>query len=146
MKHLIIFLLIALSGFAALAHDINYDRAVIRCWKINNQKEIINASFYLVKNGDVYLQDGNNHVLRFPMNTLSQDDQKFVENREAKIRQINQHPNPIPKSSKSILNISYSIRALIILKKGFEKQQFFLNEGNKYAVELKAATNQFVQQ
>lgn len=49
-------------------------------------------------------------------------------------------------SNSSFKDVYNNQNALIILKKGFEKQQFFLNEGNKYAIELKASTNQFVQQ
>jgi hypothetical protein len=59
----------------------------------------------------------------------------------------------IPKKVTKILFTNSSFKdvfnnqnSLIILKKGFEKQHFILNNTNEHTVELKESRNQFVQQ
>ena len=46
-------------------------------------------------------------------------------------------------SNTSFKDIHDNQSALIILKKGFKKQQFKLNNKNKYPAQLKASKNQF---
>jgi hypothetical protein len=49
-------------------------------------------------------------------------------------------------TNSSFKDIHNNQNALIILKKGFKKQRFILNDKNKYTSELKVSGNQFVQQ
>ena len=59
----------------------------------------------------------------------------------------------IPKKVKKVLfanssfkNVHNNQNTLMILKKGFKKQNFLLNDSNQHSVELKVSKDQFVQQ
>ncbi len=49
-------------------------------------------------------------------------------------------------TNSSFKDIHNNQNAFIILKKGFKKQRFILNDKNKYTSELKASGNQFIKQ
>ncbi len=58
----------------------------------------------------------------------------------------------IPKKVKKVLFTNSSFKdvynnqnTLMILKKGFKKQIFLLNDSNQHSVELKVSKNQFIQ-
>jgi len=49
-------------------------------------------------------------------------------------------------TNSSFNDVYNNQNTLIILKKGFEKHHFLLNDKNKYTIDLKVSGNQFVQQ
>lgn len=83
---LIIFILCCNTIFA---HTVNYENQVLRHWNIEKEHIFVDGSFTMFKNGKVYIEDANNHILSFPLASLSKEDQRYSLQRETKVASLN---------------------------------------------------------
>ena len=74
-------------GFNSYCHNIDYSKTLSRHWDIN--KKTISASFLLMKNNQVYLQQENNKIIHFPIEAFSKNDQKFITRKFHAIQKLN---------------------------------------------------------
>ncbi len=92
-KYLLLTLLTVTLLFNAkqtLAHDINYSKIIEREWHTNDKQGIImTGSFYFMKNGIVSIENKSHQISEIPYDKLSKDDQVYVQNRQAKINNLN---------------------------------------------------------
>lgn len=91
MKTKIFFLLCLVSFLISNkidAHDAHYQDAKPKVWSTTNGP--ITATFFLLKNQLVLLEEPNGHILNIPLSSLSKSDQQFVAEKQAWIQKINQ--------------------------------------------------------
>ena len=88
MKNLQLLLLFLCCNFI-FAHTINPDNLNLRLWKLEKENKIIEGSFSMMKNGNVYIEDANNNFVHFPITSFSKLDQDYANHREAAITEIN---------------------------------------------------------
>ena len=70
------------------AHDSNHEHSILRTWKTKDNKKI-EASFYLQKEGKVYLEDSKGKILSFSKKDLSNADQMLIDKKQQKIDALN---------------------------------------------------------
>ena len=88
MKKLLLVSLCFLS-LNMFSHTINYENQVLRHWFIQKDNKYIDGSFYMFKNGKVYIEDAQNSVLSYPLVALSIPDQAFALQKEQKVEALN---------------------------------------------------------
>ena len=81
--------LMCLFSLFACAHTVNYSHVIQKHWNINEHK-FVDGSFYMYKNGDVYIEDAKNQVVHYPLKSMSIEDQKYVMDRYNKILKANE--------------------------------------------------------
>jgi hypothetical protein len=107
-------LLLLLLGNVIFAHTINYESQVLRHWFVEKENKYIDGSFSMMKEGNVYIEDVNNNMIHFPINSFSKDDKDYVTQREAVIKNLNVlNKNGI--QSQSIFNYKLGFIALFLL-------------------------------
>ena len=79
-----------LNAKQTLAHDINYSKIIEREWHTSDKQHIImSGSFYFMKNGIVSIENKSHQISEIPYDKLSKEDQVYVQNRQAKINNLN---------------------------------------------------------
>jgi len=89
MKNLQLLLLFLCCNII-FAHTINYQNQVLKHWNIEKQHTSVDGSFSLLKNGIVYIEDAQNNIIKYPLESFSKADQQFINNKVLKIKQINE--------------------------------------------------------
>jgi hypothetical protein len=103
---------ICLISISIYSHTINYENQVLRHWNIQKEHQFIDASFSMMKNNMVYIEDAQNSITKHPFSSLSKADQEYVNQREAQIKAI----NTLSASQNNVEKSSYSyIKYLVIL-------------------------------
>lgn len=87
MKNLFLLLIICVSYTNYYAHDANYDRILLHTWKTKDT--VVKASFYMIKQGKVFLENENGTLISFPIQQLSKKDRQFIQLKQQKINKIN---------------------------------------------------------
>lgn len=82
-----------LTGLAA--HNLEGTHAPLRVWRIN-EKHTLNASFLMIKDSRVYLEDREGQVLNFPLSDFSREDLAFIHIKQKEIAQLNASIKPAP--------------------------------------------------
>jgi hypothetical protein len=90
MKNLII-AVFCLCASILFAHD-SQEYAQLKHWIIAKDNKTIEASFMMLKNETVYLQDAEEHISQYPLSALAAADQAFVATKYQQIDKLNQ-PN-----------------------------------------------------
>lgn len=91
MKKIVTVLILFCFGSGLFAHDINYENVILHTWVIKKENKSIEGSFYMLKNGIVFIEDSQHAIQQFPLALLSEQDRNFVLQKTEKIRQINKH-------------------------------------------------------
>ena len=99
MKKVIV-LLVCLISITVSAHSINYQNQVLRHWTIVKEHRLIEGSFSMVKEGEVYVEDAQNVLIHVPFEALSKADQDYVRQREVRVKAINSIANSTTGISK----------------------------------------------
>ncbi len=71
------------------AHDINYEHVSLHHWNIQSEHKAIDGSFYMMKDGRVYIETSDHGIVNFPLKSLSTDDALFAINKENNIALLN---------------------------------------------------------
>ncbi len=88
MKNLQLLLLFLCCNII-FAHTINPDNQNLRLWKLEKENKIIEGSFAMMKNGNVYIEDVHNNFVYFPIASFAKADQEFANQKENTINAIN---------------------------------------------------------
>jgi hypothetical protein len=76
MKNALIVLMCLLSA-VSFAHN-GVEHTALKDWFINKDHKTVNASFMMLKEGVVYLENMGNQIIKYPLSDLSATDQAFV--------------------------------------------------------------------
>lgn len=71
------------------AHNLDYTNIITRQWKIENGSKTIDASFLMLKDNSVYVQERNNTIVSIPLTDLSKADVDYVKIKYNHIVQLN---------------------------------------------------------
>ena len=88
MKAISVITLCLISNFL-FAHTINYDKVILRHWSIGKENNTIDGSFYMYKNGNVFIEDANNKIVNYPLAYFSKDDQTFALKKAEWVKELN---------------------------------------------------------
>jgi hypothetical protein len=129
MKNLQLVLLFLCCN-SIFAHTINYENQVLKHWNIQKENKFVDGSFSMLKNGKVYIEEGNNTIVNFPITDLSIEDQTYAQQREAKVEAINTtFNNSNSDVNQTILKYKFMFIAfmlLLITNKNMQFQSFFV--------------------
>ena len=95
---------ICLFSNMLFAHTINYDKVILRHWKIEKENKTIDGSFFMYKNGNVFIEDANNVVVHFPIASFSKEDQTFALTKNKWVEELNKSSNTISKNKVEVQN------------------------------------------
>jgi Secretion system C-terminal sorting domain/YHYH protein len=87
----IIILAVSLMNICANAHVVDYGKVILHHWNIPSQNATVEGSFYMMKDGKVFIDKANNEIVSYPLNALSKDDEAYAMRKQDWVRQIN-HP------------------------------------------------------
>lgn len=87
-KKLFVLFLITIFNLNLSSHSIDSDIIKLREWTLNS-KTLIKASFLMIKNDCVYLQNENNVLMHYPYNSFSSIDQQYLKNKYQTIKNLN---------------------------------------------------------
>jgi Secretion system C-terminal sorting domain/YHYH protein len=88
MKKIIIIALylISVSIYSHSGHD---RKTVLRQWHFSDQNKIVNGSFYMIKDGEVYIESADDNIVHFPFSSFSIIDQAFALKKNEWVTEIN---------------------------------------------------------
>ncbi|MBL7974264.1 MAG: hypothetical protein JNJ85_05100, partial [Candidatus Kapabacteria bacterium] len=107
MKTLLPIILLITTCISAFAHDSHQGTAHVRHWHIQGVKNEVHASFYVYKQGEVYLETTGENIIHYPLASFSATDQAYIAKRNEAIERLNhqiaqaqhvsvQHSQPLP--------------------------------------------------
>ena len=73
------------------AHDVNYNKQILKHWSVIKENKVIDGSFTMFKDGKVFIEDANSTVVSFPLQSFSKEDQDIVLNKYAHIKELNKY-------------------------------------------------------
>lgn len=88
MKKLLLLFCCLFSTYL-FAHKVSNEKAVLRLWHLSEENKTIEGSFFMFKDGNVYIEDAKSNVVHFPLNHFSKQDQDFALQKNAWIAQLN---------------------------------------------------------
>ncbi len=89
MKRIISLAIICIICNVMTAHTIGNDPVNIRHWSIEKEHKYVDGSFYMFKDGKVFIEDINYKVEGYPLLSLSDEDQVFALNKNEWVKEIN---------------------------------------------------------
>lgn len=102
--------LLMLMTISSFSHDLNSISLPGREWHFKNNRLFI-ASFLMLKDKEVYLENEKHTVVSYPFSDFSEDDQKFISEKSAAIEQLN-NSDISPSSDKGVSKV-------FLIKSGF---------------------------
>lgn len=139
MKKLITILLFSLIVNFINAHDINYGKVILREWNIESENRIIDGSFYLLKNGKVFIEDANNKITAYPLASLSKQDQAFALQKSEWVNALNNQIHAkenTPISVQSFFNNQFWIVIVLLVALGLFVISFAEKKKLKYLIPI----------
>jgi len=111
--------LIAICLFSNMlfAHTINYDKIILHHWNIEKENKVVDGTFYMFKNGDIYIEDASSKVVHFPLASFSKEDQAFALSKNKWVEDLNKSTGSFDKSKiqeQTFFDTKFWITALII--------------------------------
>ena len=89
MKKFLLLFLMLVAAKNIFAHDIDYGKIILKKWYVKNQNKTLEGSFYMYKDGQVYIEDAHSKVIPIPLNQLTEADQNFVYKKYSRVIQLN---------------------------------------------------------
>jgi hypothetical protein len=89
MYKFITFLLAFLMLNAVFAHDLHYEKVILKHWNISAEKKTVEGSFYMFKEGNVFIEQANHSIVNYPLTSFSKEDQTFVLEKNKKLAELN---------------------------------------------------------
>lgn len=106
-KNCLVLLILFLVCHTTFAHDIHTNDGRIKTWIIAKENRTIKGTFFMFKNGDVYIEDAHHLIKHFPLTSFKTEDQH---NLKKEIERINILNEPLEiKNRSSISNRSTNI-------------------------------------
>lgn len=136
-KSILLSLIVLLQCSYSWGHDAHYDKALLRNWVIEKHHQKLEASFFMMKNGEVYLEDANNRILHYPLAALSVNDQNFIHKKQATIDAINASiAQPSIKNTNNLANSRLGILLLLLASLSFLAYRYRNSEKRKFVLPL----------
>ena len=88
MKKSTFFLLYMVTHFA-FSHTVSIENVVLKHWKIKNENSEVVGSFCMIKNRTVYIENASDKIVHFPLSSLSNEDQLYVQKKANWVNTIN---------------------------------------------------------
>ena len=88
-KALFIIIAVCLMNIRAGAHVVDYKNVKMHLWKIESNNAFIKGSFYMMRDGKVFIDKADNEIVSYPLYALSKEDQEYVIKKQDWVRQIN---------------------------------------------------------
>lgn len=88
------------------AHNANYNHLILRHWTLAKEHKTVEGSFYMLKNGELYIEDANLSIIHFPLSSFSIEDQNYAQKRNEWIKEINDTQISTRTNQSEILPIS----------------------------------------
>jgi len=140
----IIVLAICLLKVVAYAHVVNYAKVILHHWSIPSENATVDGSFYMMRDGKVFIDKANNEIVAFPLIALSEADQAYALKRQEWVRQINSQKVtppvsaaiPVPTVNFRLYGALSLAAILLIILIGLSKgwgQNFISREKVRYA-------------
>ena len=132
MKKIFTVVIFCLATSFIFAHDINYEKVILRNWSIEKENRFIEGSFYMYKKDMVYIEDINSNIISIPLSKLSDTDKAFVLQKSNKIAQFNQSTPSIVSSKltwQALFNFQFWLVGFSLL--GFAVYIFNFTEKKK---------------
>lgn len=85
----ILTLLIVLLTHVLFAHDSHQYNQSLRKWSLSETNNSLVGSFYMYKDGSVFIEEANGSIVNHPLKVFSKEDQTFVINRYERIKALN---------------------------------------------------------
>ena len=104
--------MICLLSQLLMAHTVDYSNVILKHWNISSEKRSVDGSFFMVKNGEVYIEDAKNEILHYPVSSLSKEDQAYVKNRQEQIAKLNEQWMKPASASTPVAKTSIDYRPL----------------------------------
>ncbi len=102
MKKLALFLFLFAALGATRAHDLRYQNLPLKQWHLKGKAQPVSGSFYLLKEGTLYLEDPEGAIITLPISALSSEDRRYAVQKNQRILELNQTlPSSIKVSSAS---------------------------------------------
>lgn len=94
-----IFIIVSLFTNLIYSHTINYDKVILKHWILVNENKSIDGSFHMYKDGEVYIEDFQNRILKYPLSSFCKEDQSYVLKKYEWVKKINNATSVQPLSS-----------------------------------------------
>lgn len=110
-------ILILVGHLRTVAHSIYHEHEKLRHFTFSNNKEGVDGSFYMMKQGYVYIEDAHEKLSKYPLSSFSKLDQDYILAKQAWVKKINNEQTNklnLSKTKTSSLH-NFSIWFLIIL-------------------------------
>jgi hypothetical protein len=118
MKKIIILLLCSLTSLIS-AHSNHDGNSLLRHWKLGKENKVIDGSFYMFKNDEVYIEEHDHTIVHFPLSSFSLIDQAYTLEKLEFIKTVNNkilsYNTKLVKQNKVGDYILFSIFGFIIL-------------------------------
>jgi hypothetical protein len=82
-------LMLCIVSQTAIAHDSHSHDESVKKWFIEKDNITIQGTFFMYKNGKVYIEDAQGKLFSFPMASLSITDQAFATEKQISIMTLN---------------------------------------------------------
>jgi hypothetical protein len=89
MKKVFTIIIMCFLSQISFAHNARNSQFIAKEWNIAKQNKTVVGSFFMYKNGNVFIEDVNGNISNFPLTLLSLDDQNYVVNKYQSIEKIN---------------------------------------------------------
>lgn len=125
IKHISVIIFFLLSNFL-FAHDINYDKVILKNWHVEKENKTVDGSFYIYKNRNVFIEDANHKIVNYPLASFSKEDQMFALKKAEWVAELNykrlvQNTKPVEKQSPFDFKILIVTLILVLLGLYFYK-------------------------
>ncbi len=120
-----------------LAHNINCDKIQLKHWKIEKENKSIEGTFYMLRDGNVFIEDEQNNVIAYPLTSLSAEDQEFALYKNERVNELNSHRTNVatpPVHIEYPSNVRFWIVLILITALGIFILKFIENKKLKYIV------------
>ncbi len=133
MKNKFIIVLVISIAAQTFGHDMRYENIIPRTWEFKSKDKIV-GTFFLYRDGKVYIETPNHNLINYPLESLSKPDQQFVLNKYAAIEKLNHNVATLKQANtnytspvKAGSNYKIPVLVFVLLLLGF----YFLKKSEK---------------
>ena len=106
--------LMLLSYFVTMAHTIHHEHEILHHWTFIQNTSSIEGSFYMLKEGNVYLEDANEKVMMYPISSLSVADQEYVLEKQEWVKKINEERHYNLENNHASISLLFEYRMWLL--------------------------------
>ncbi len=89
-KKILVLIILCLVCKTNFAHDMHTNDESIKTWIIEKENRTIKGTFFMFKNGDVYIEDAYHQIKHFPLTSFKTEDQKKLKKKIERINLLNE--------------------------------------------------------